>query len=203
MSTFLTGALAGYGIAIPVGPIAVLIVQVGIRCGWRCAASAASGAATADFTFAIAAVAGGAAIGGLIDSVEGPFRVISALVLLVMAVSVYRSSRRPLDTDVDPVANRKEYAATFAKFLGLTIVNPPTVIYFAAFIVGLGLADDLSAGQAVAFVAGAFIASLSWQLVLATVGAVAGSRLPPGAQSVTGVVGSLIVVGMAVAILIR
>ena len=203
MRTFLTGALAGYGIAIPVGPIAVLIVQVGIRCGWACAASAAAGAAAADLTFAVIAVAGGAAIGGLIESVEGPFRVISALVLVLMAVSVYRSSRRPLDADPAPVANPREYAATFGKFLGLTIVNPPTVIYFAAFVVGMGLADDLSTGQALAFVAGAFLASLSWQLVLATTGAAAGSRLPPAAQSLTGVIGSLIVAGMAVAILVR
>ena len=193
MRTFLTGALAGYGIAIPVGPIAVLIVQVGIRCGWACAASAAAGAAAADLTFAVIAVAGGAAIGGLIESVEGPFRVISALVLVLMAVSVYRSSRRPLDPDPAPMANPREYAATFGKFLGLTIVNPPTVIYFAAFVVGMGLA----------FVAGAFLASLSWQLVLATTGAAAGSRLPPAAQSLTGVIGSLIVAGMAVAILVR
>lgn len=87
MGTFLTGALAGYGIAIPLGPITVLPIQVGIRRGWTCAASAAAGAATADLTFAIAAVASGAAVAGLIESVEGPFRILSALVL-VIAVAV-------------------------------------------------------------------------------------------------------------------
>lgn len=203
MSTFLTGALAGYGIAIPVGPIAVLIIQVGLRCGWVCAASAAAGAAVADLAFAIAAVAGGAAIAGLIDSVEGPFRVLSGLVLLAMALSVYLSSRRVRPAAETEFPDRREYATTFAKFLGLTIVNPPTVIYFVAFIVGLGLADDLSGGQGVAFAAGAFLASLSWQLVLATVGAVAGRKLSGNIQQITGIVGSLIVAGMAVAILVR
>lgn len=44
MSPFLIGLVAGFGIAIPVGAIAVLIVQVGTRCGFRCAASAGAGA---------------------------------------------------------------------------------------------------------------------------------------------------------------
>jgi arginine exporter protein ArgO len=181
----------------------VLIIQVGVRCGWACAASAAAGAAVADLTFAVAAVLGGAAIAGLIGSVEGPFRVLSALILLAMAVSVFISSRRDRPATDSALPNRREYAGTFAKFLGLTIVNPPTVIYFAAFIVGLGLADDLSGFQGVAFAAGAFLASLSWQLVLATTGAVAGSRLSGGVQQVTGLAGSLIVAGMAVAVLLR
>ena len=120
-----------------------------------------------------------------------------------MAVSVYRSSRKERPATDVVMPNRNEYAGTFAKFLGLTIVNPPTVIYFAAFVVGLGLADDLSTTQGIAFAAGAFLASLSWQLVLATTGAFAGTRLPGGTEKMTGLIGSVIVVGMAVAILMR
>lgn len=135
MGTFLTGALAGYGIAIPVGPIAVLIIRVGIRCGWMCAASAAAGAAVADLTFAVAAVLGGAAVAGLIESVEGPFRVLSGVILLAMAASIFLSARRERPALAAEFPDRREYAATFGKFLGLTIINPPTVIYFAAFIV--------------------------------------------------------------------
>jgi threonine/homoserine/homoserine lactone efflux protein len=59
MQAFVLGMIAGYGIAIPVGAIAVLIVQVGIRCGFRCAASAGAGAATADLLYALLAVTGG------------------------------------------------------------------------------------------------------------------------------------------------
>lgn len=203
MRTFFTGALAGYGIAIPVGPIAVLLVQTGIRCGWACAASGAVGAAAADLTFAVVAVVGGAAIAGLIESVEGAFRVVSALVLVAMAVSVYRSSRRIAAAGDPGVTDSTRHAATFAKFYGLTIINPPTVAYFLAFIIGLGIAEDLSPVHAVAFVLGAFLSSLSWQLVLATTGAVAGHRLSAGAQRAAGLAGSLIVAGMAVAIVLR
>jgi arginine exporter protein ArgO len=203
MGSFVTGVVAGYGLAIPVGPIAVLIVQTGIRCGWACGASAGAGAAFADLTFAVAAVLGGAAIASLIESVEDVFRVFSALVLVAVAVSVFRASRRTR-LDVEPTTMRRgEIAGTFAKFFGLTIVNPPTVLYFTAFIVGLGLTDDLSTAQGAAFAAGAFLSSLSWQLLLATTGAVAGTRLPPSAQRITGTAGSLIVLAMAAVILLR
>ena len=77
-----------------------------------------------------------------------------------------RRQQPSLDSDLP---RPREYAKTYVKFLGLTIVNPPTVIYFVAFVVGLGLADDLTAAQGAAFVAGAFLASLSWQLMLATI----------------------------------
>ena len=86
MDAFLKGAVAGYGIAIPVGAIAVLIVEVGIRCGFRCAFFAGAGAATADFVYAGLAVAGGAALAGAVESVEQPLRTVSAVVLAAIAV---------------------------------------------------------------------------------------------------------------------
>src|SRR3977135_557222 len=62
LSAFLIGAAAGYSIAIPVGPIAVLIVRTGLRRGFRIAAAAGAGTATVDLIYATLAVAlGGAA----------------------------------------------------------------------------------------------------------------------------------------------
>ena len=78
--------MAGYGIAIPVGAIAVLIVEVGIRCGFRCAAAAGAGAATADLLYAGLAVIGGTALAGVAESVDRALSVVSAAVLVVIAV---------------------------------------------------------------------------------------------------------------------
>jgi threonine/homoserine/homoserine lactone efflux protein len=203
VGSFLTGALAGYGIAIPVGPVAVLIVQVGMRCGFRCAASAAAGAATADFLFAALAVVAGASLTAVIDSIEEPFRYVSAAILVVMAISTYLSARKAAEPVDISIPARNEYAITYAKFLGLTVVNPPTILYFAAFILGMGITEDLSALEGALFIVGAALASLSWQLVLATVGGTAHRRLSSGFQRGAGIVGSLVVLGMAAAILAR
>ena len=60
MKPFVEGLLAGYGISIPFGGIAVLIGDVGLCKGFRRGFFAGAGAATADFLGALAvAVAGG------------------------------------------------------------------------------------------------------------------------------------------------
>jgi len=58
---FLLGMAAAYAIAIPVGPIAVLILRTGVSRGLRAAAAAGAGAATADLIFATGAMLFGAA----------------------------------------------------------------------------------------------------------------------------------------------
>ncbi|HEY5727187.1 MAG TPA: lysine transporter LysE, partial [Acidimicrobiia bacterium] len=91
-------------------------------------------------------------------------------------------------------------ARTYARFLGLTMVNPLTVVYFTSLVLGLTAADERGPAAAVAFVVGAFIASMSWQTLLASIGAVAGHGLSPRFQMLAAVVGNLFVVAMAVRI---
>ena len=53
------------------------------------------------------------------------------------------------------------------------------------------------------FVIGAWLASLSWQIFLATVGALARKRLSPRFQMLTSVAGNLIVIGLGVRVLVE
>lgn len=204
LDALLAGVVAGYGIAIPVGAIAVLIVDTGMRCGFRCAAFAGAGAATADLAYASVAVLGGAAVASALAGVEAPVRVVSASVLAAMAVAGLRKAGRgrPSVAVEDIVPDRAELARTYAKFLGLTVVNPLTVVYFTVLVVGMGVADRLTAAQGALFVGGAFAASLSWQLLLAGLGASA-RRLPGRFRVGASVFGNLIVLGLAVTILLR
>ena len=86
-------------------------------------------------------------------------------------------------------------ATAYLLFLGVTAVNPTTVVYFAAVVLGN---QDLTSGpaQAAVFVAAAFAASASWQLVLAGGGAALG-RIATGhrAHLVTGLVSAVVVAG--------
>ncbi len=203
MESFLTGVLAGYGIAIPVGAIAVLIVETGIRCGFGCAASAGVGAATADLLYATLAVVGGAGIASSVESIDEPLRYASAFALVAIAVLGLRRARRPPEDIAMTLPSRGELLTTYLRFLGLTVINPATVVYFAAFIIGLGIASGLTLGSAVLFVAGAFLASLSWQTLLAGIGAVARHRLSRRIQTAAVVGGNLLVLAMAALVLAR
>jgi arginine exporter protein ArgO len=195
--------IAGYGIAIPIGAIAILIVQVGIKCGFRCAFAAGAGAATADLVYAGLAVLGGVALARAVDLVGDSLRIVSAIVLVIIAIMGLRRARTSPEETEFTYPDRSELAATFVRFLGLTIINPTTIVYFAAVIIGLGVASNLTAGAGVVFVLGAFLASLSWQTLLAVIGGFAGSRLTSRTQTIAVVMGNLVILALAVVIMIQ
>ena len=196
-TSFVAGALAGWAIAIPVGAIAVLIVEIGIRRGFRTAAAAAAGAASADGLYATLAAVGGTALAAFLEPLEGPLRVVAIGALLAIGIRglllVTIGPRTVPGSATLPI----RVIGTYLRFLGLTLLNPATVIYFAALILAL---PDLGrgSGERAAFVAGAFLASLSWQLALATVSAFAHHRLPPRFQVAVSVLGNVLICGFAV-----
>jgi threonine/homoserine/homoserine lactone efflux protein len=191
----LSGLLAGWGVALPLGAIGVLIVDIGMRGGIRPAAAAAAGVATADFLYAAVAAAAGAAVAGVLEPHAHALRLGAAAVLAVVALLGLRSLRRaPPGTDVPLPPTRGLYL----RFVALTSVNPLTVAYFAALIAGLPAIASAAPAQKLVFVAAAGIASLSWQLVLAGVGATLRRRLPASARLYTALAGNALVLGLAV-----
>ena len=201
MESFLTGVLAGYGIAIPVGAIAVLIVDVGIRHGFRRAFFAGAGAATADLVYAGLAVIGGATLTTIITGWDDQLQALSGLVLIVIAVTGLAGMRKPRAMPAEVANSGRALAGTYGKFLGLTVINPTTVIYFAAVVVGLGVASDLGGGEGVLFAIGAFLASLSWQTLLAAAGAGARHRLTERARRIALITGHGLILAFALVIL--
>lgn len=194
---FVAGALAGYAIAIPVGAIAILIIDLGIRRGFRSAAAAGAGTASADGLYALIAVIGGTAIGLALEPLERPLRIVAIGALLVIGIRGLLAIRSS-----SSAAGRNGTAAepalrTYVRFLGLTLLNPATVIYFAALVLALPNLGDQPAERA-AFVLGAFLASLSWQTALAGGGAVAHRRLPAQFQVAVSLLGNLAICGFAV-----
>jgi arginine exporter protein ArgO len=79
----------------------------------------------------------------------------------------------------------------------LTLLNPATVVYFAALVLGRG-----DAGGGIWFVAGAFLASASWQLLIAGGGSLVG-RLLTGERGrlITALVSSAVIAILAIQIL--
>ncbi len=197
LTALLVGAAAGYAIAIPVGPIAVLIVRTGLRRGFRVAAAAGAGAATVDLIYAMAAVFVGAAIVTTLGPVLVPFRLAAAAMLIGLAVrGLLQLHRRRVEAATDDM---RSVVRTYLLFVGLTLLNPATVAYFVTLAIGLPeIAQD--AGSRVAFALGAALASLSWQTLLAVVGAALHARLTPRIALVTTLLSSALLVGFALKI---
>jgi threonine/homoserine/homoserine lactone efflux protein len=188
----LLGMAAAYAIAIPVGPIAVLILRTGVNRGLRAAAAAGAGAATADLIFATSAMLFGAAASGFLAPILPWARIIAAAALTVIAARGLLAAPQRLESETGGARTGN----TYLLFLGLTMLNPPTVIYFVSLAIALPeVSADL--GSRAAFVLGAFLASLSWQEVLALGGAMLHGRLTPRLQRITAVISSIIILALA------
>src|SRR5829696_2604539 len=187
------GLLAGWGVAIPLGAIGVMVVDAGMRGGLRPAAAAAAGVATADLLYAGLAASVGAAVAGALEPHADALRLTAAAVLALVAALGLSSLRRgPGDAAAAPPGR-----GLFLRFLALTSINPLTVAYFAALIAGLPAVASSSAADKAVFVLAAGAASLSWQLVLAGAGAALHRRLPTSARLYTALAGNALVLGLA------
>ena len=201
MDAFFQGILAGYGIAIPVGAIAILIVETGLRQGFWAGFAAGAGAATADLCYAVLAAVAGQVLAEALAPYSGPLRLASALLLIGLgAWGLWRVLRGRRDAAASGSPRAERPAAIYARFVGLTLLNPLTVAYFAALILGRG-AELSGWGGRLAFVAGAALASLSWQSLLAASGALGHRHLSPRIQRGASLLGNLIVVGLGIRML--
>ncbi len=186
------GIVAGLAVAVPLGAIGVLIVDLGIRAGFRPAFLAGLGTATADGLYAVVAAVAGAAVGGVLSPAQHVIRLVAAGVLAVVAIVGLRSLRRPPGRRAAVPAGHR----LVLRFVALTAVNPTTAATFAGLMIGLPALAHASAR--VLFVAGAFTASLAWQSALAAGGALLGHRLSPRARTTTTLAGQLLVLALAI-----
>lgn len=189
MSALVAGLLAGYGVAVPVGAIAVLLVDLAARSSLRVAVPAALGVATVDGGYALVAMLGGTALAGAIRHVADPLRWTAAAVLVAIAIRTAVLALRRTEPVTLP---RLTPGRAYLTLVGLTAVNPTTVVYFAALTVG-------RQGTGVVFVLGVCVASASWQLLLACGGRLLGRVVgTPRGRLVTALAASAVIVVLAV-----
>ncbi|TDD12414.1 lysine transporter LysE [Kribbella turkmenica] len=183
---------------MPVGPVGTYLVALTARSSWRVGACAALGIASADGSYALVAAVAGSALAPVLEPIVVPLRWASVVVLLALAVSTairavrrYRAQRLTGITQELPVNPLTAYAG----LLGMTLLSPMTVIYFAALVLGGGSGDGGPVERAV-FVIAAFVASASWQLLLAGGGALLGRALTGHLGRLLTALGSSVVIAV-------
>ena len=198
LSAFVLGLLAGLSVAVPMGPVGVLLLRSGLVDGVRVAVAAACGIATVDVLYAVVAVAVGTPVSRAVGEHAALVRGVTAAVLVVIGVVGLVAATR--QAAPDPGQDRTTSAVrSYGRFVALTAVNPLTAVTFTTIAVGLA-AQVGGAGSVVAFVVGVGLASLAWQLLLAVSSGLLGLRLPPVARTWVSVAGSVVVVVAGVAL---
>src|SRR5581483_484415 len=173
--SFIRGALAGYAIALPVGAIAILVLETGLRHSFWHVLAAASGAASADLLYATIAATVGTFVAVWLEPIAPVLKIASTAVLVALgARGLYRTwVAHRKEKRVNGKAINASLPQTYITLLGLTILNPATIAYFTALILGETVGTAPSAVEKASFVFGAFLASWSWKIVLAAMSTLA------------------------------
>jgi threonine/homoserine/homoserine lactone efflux protein len=158
------GWLIGLAIAAPVGPIGILCIRRTLADGRFVGFFSGMGAATADMLYGTVAAFSITALQNLLTRQQLWLRFVGGLFLLVLGVRMFFSApeQRPAG-----IHARRGRLGAYLSTLGLTLTNPATILSFTAIFAGLRLGDSGGGYTAAAsMVAGVFIGSASWWLLL-------------------------------------
>lgn len=165
---FFKGLLIGFAIAVPVGPIGFLCLRRTLVYGRLTGFVSGLGAATADALYGLVVALGLTAISSFLLRMEtwlqlggGTF-----LVILGLKTALAKPSSRDAAEGAPPPPTRSWHTA-YLSTLALTLASPATIIAFIAIFAGVGLgAHAASPIHAMELVAGVFLGSATWWLLL-------------------------------------
>ena len=161
MDALVTGALVGFSIAVPVGPVGLLCIRRSLSDGRLAGFVTGMGAAAADTLYGHAAAFSLTALTTFLVDHRTSFQLFGGLFMLGLGVATLRS--RPVASTADRPAHHAGIA--FASAFAITATNPMTVFAFIGIFAGLNhpAADTLASMR---LVLGVFLGSAAWWLIL-------------------------------------
>jgi threonine/homoserine/homoserine lactone efflux protein len=162
---FPRGVLIGFSVAIPVGPMAVLCIRRTIAFGRLTGLISGAGIASADAIYGAVAAFGLTTVSTFLVDIQDLVRIVGGAFLCYLGYRTLSSRAAEVNGEVD--SGGPAHAAAYLSTLGLTLTNPATILSFAAIFSGFGVAaSGTGSGSASALVAGVFLGSSLWWLLL-------------------------------------
>jgi threonine/homoserine/homoserine lactone efflux protein len=190
---FAKGLLFGFLLAATVGPMWVLCFRRTMAQGALAGFVSGMGIAVADGLYGAVAAFGLTAVSGALLKYSFWIGLVGGVFLLYLGVKTLLS--RP-ELDSAP-ASATGLLQGFLSTLGLTLANPPTILAFAAIFAGLGLVSGNYATAALV-VAGVFLGSASWWLLLAAGAGALRGRIGPRLFRAVNIFSGLSILGFAI-----
>jgi threonine/homoserine/homoserine lactone efflux protein len=160
---FIQGIIIGLTLAVPVGPISLVCIHRTVANGRLHGIVSGFGVATADSFYAAVAFLGLTAVSGLIIGNQTVFRLVAGIALVVIGIQVFRSVPVAVTDNPDPESFIRDYLS----LLAIAAANPLTIIFFITILPGFGVvAHGTTIIAAIPFVAGIFLGSAGWWVVL-------------------------------------
>lgn len=204
MDVLITGVVSGIALAIPLGPMALLLISTTLQHGRNIGAFGALAMASVDFGYALITFAFGSIITDALSQFIWPLRIAGSIFLIVIAVQNFRAAKKELTID-SVTATEASALKTYAKFFGLTVINPATAFYFLAITPSVAILSQSSdrAPGIFAFAIGVFLGSIVWQLTLVAAATLTRSFTKPKVQANLRMIGAGLIAILAAALLLR
>jgi threonine/homoserine/homoserine lactone efflux protein len=158
---FVKGLVIGFSLALPVGPIALLLIRRTLARGSLAGLFSGLGAATADMVYGFVAGFGVSVVSNFLIENEMIIRFVSGILLGYLGVRIFFSVPQERTNLAEQSSLLKYSVSTFV----LTLTNPITLLAFAAVFAaaGVGGASHLAVCT---MVLGVFCGSGAWWLIL-------------------------------------
>src|SRR6185437_2509448 len=174
---FARGLVIGFAIAAPVGPIGMLVIRRTLAEGRLLGLLTGLGAAAADALYGCVGAFGLTFISGFLLGYASWTKLIGGAFLIYLGISTLRAK----SSEESAGTSNVRYVTAFLSTMVLTLANPATILSFMAVFAGLGLGTKPGDyGAAGIVVAGVFIGSALWWLLLSGGVALVRHRLKPG-----------------------
>lgn len=160
---FVRGLLIGLSIAAVVGPMSVLCIQRTVHRGFSYGLVSGLGVATADGLYGCIAGFGLTVIATFLVNQQGWIRGLGGLFLIYLGCKTLLT--RPAERAA-AAAKATSFVSAYASTFLLTLTNPLTILSFAAIFAGIGVGGQNSPLAALLVVAGVFLGSATWWLLL-------------------------------------
>ena len=193
---FLKGLAFGFVLAAIVGPMWVLCFRRTIAHGMLAGLASGMGIALADGLFGAGAAFGLTAVSGFLLQHAFWIGLAGAAFLLWLGGKALLAKPIALDDSPNGMPSRS-LAAAFLSALALTLANPPTILAFAAMFAGSGLAANADFAAAGLAVAGVFLGSAAWWVILVAGAGGLRARIRSGVVRAVNIASGLAILGFA------
>jgi threonine/homoserine/homoserine lactone efflux protein len=196
---FLQGAVLGFSIAAPVGPIGVLCIRRTLQNGFRSGLASGMGAASADAVYGMIAAAGLTLAADSLVRQQTWLGLVGGAFLLYLGVQTFRSPTPAMGGEtVKGNTLFGDYLSTFV----LTLSNPITIFSFIALFGGMRAGADFAL-SAFILVAGVFSGSALWWMALSGGVGILRGRFNAAVMGWVNRAAGVVILGFAVVMLWR
>lgn len=165
---FIKGALIGFLVSAPLGPIGIMCIQRTLNRGYMSGFISGLGAAAADIIFAIVAGFGLSIIINFIEEKHVYFQILGGLFVLYIGYRIFVTN--PVKQLRLQRLQKTRLSQDFASVFLLTISNPMAIFLFLAIMAAIKVAQDLlSIFELFTMIAGVAGGAILWWFILASI----------------------------------